>query len=292
MKIVPARLLLILTLLSCISNLGGCKRRSKVISADGVAISYKVCGNGSPAMVFVHGWCCDSTYWEDQIDYFAEKHKVVAVDLAGHGNSGLNREKWTFEAFGKDVAAVVEELDLKDVILVGHSSGGFTVLEAARLMPERTIGIVGVDTYKDIGKKLSQKDIEELVSYYREDFAGRMADNQHWFTPDSDPELVEWVGQDMGAAPVEVALGSLRAYCIYNSSKIQDALQQVKVPIYGINSDKYPNDVEAVRKYNPAYEVRFMSNVGHFVMMEKPEIFNHLLEEMVNQIGEDKQSEQ
>ena len=75
-------------------------------SFDGVPISYEVRGNGSPALVFVHGWSCDRTYWKAQVEPFAVNHKVVTIDLAGHGESGTQRSDWTMEAFSEDVAAV------------------------------------------------------------------------------------------------------------------------------------------------------------------------------------------
>ncbi|MDH5743438.1 MAG: alpha/beta hydrolase, partial [Candidatus Aminicenantes bacterium] len=56
---------------------------------------------------------------------------------------------WTMEAYGEDVVAVVNKLKLQEVILVGHSMGGYVILEAARRLPERIIGLVGVDTLND-----------------------------------------------------------------------------------------------------------------------------------------------
>ena len=67
-----------------------------VRSADGVLISYQMAGEGPVSVVFVHGWSCDRGYWKEQLDYFARVHRVVALDLAGHGDSGLNRDDWTF----------------------------------------------------------------------------------------------------------------------------------------------------------------------------------------------------
>jgi pimeloyl-ACP methyl ester carboxylesterase len=119
------------------------------ISADGVSIAYEVRGEGEPALVFIHGWCCDRSYWEEQTPHFAEKYKVVAIDLAGHGESGLDRKEWTMKAFGEDVVAVVNKLNLEQAILVGHSMGGFVILEASSLMPKRVIGLVGADTLGD-----------------------------------------------------------------------------------------------------------------------------------------------
>ncbi len=79
-----------------------------VYSADGVPINYNVYGSGDTALVFIHGWSCDSRYWSRQVDYYAKKYLVVTLDLAGHGHSGLNRKAYTMAAYGADVQ---EELD-------------------------------------------------------------------------------------------------------------------------------------------------------------------------------------
>jgi sigma-B regulation protein RsbQ len=86
-------------------------------AADGVEIRYEAAGSGEPALVFVHGWSCNRSYWRAQMDHFAAYHRVVAVDLGGHGESGLGRKDWTMAAFGGDVRAVVEALGLKRVVL-------------------------------------------------------------------------------------------------------------------------------------------------------------------------------
>ena len=57
-------------------------------SIDGVPISYQVEGQGSPSLVFVHGWSCDRSYWAEQLSYFRKLYRVIAIDLAGHGDSG------------------------------------------------------------------------------------------------------------------------------------------------------------------------------------------------------------
>jgi hypothetical protein len=84
-------------------------------------ISYEVRGAGRP-LVFVHGWSCDRTYWREQLDEFAKRHRVVAIDLAGHGDSSVERNDWTMSSFGADIASVVEALDLRDAVLVGQGA--------------------------------------------------------------------------------------------------------------------------------------------------------------------------
>ena len=117
-----------------------------VLSKDNTPISYEVYGTGEPTLVFVHGWSCDSRYWRMQINHFAQKYRVVVLDLAGHGHSGMTRKCYFMRAFAEDVRAVTEAVDSKTVILVGHSMGGEIVARAAQLMPDRGMGIIGVVT--------------------------------------------------------------------------------------------------------------------------------------------------
>jgi pimeloyl-ACP methyl ester carboxylesterase len=107
---------------------------SNTLSADNVSIAYAVYGPATdPAVVFVHGWNCDSRDWHNQIPYFSKKYQVITVDLAGHGNSGFGRKAYTTEAFGQDVVAVLRQLNVKKAVLVGHSMGGEVILYAAKI---------------------------------------------------------------------------------------------------------------------------------------------------------------
>src|SRR6478672_3254341 len=106
-------------------------------SADGVAIHYEVYQKSSPVLLFVHGWCCDRSYWQKQIAHFSAQYGVVTMDLAGHGDSGLERAAWTIPAFAEDVVAVVKALDLTQVILIGHAYSGAVIVEAALRLPTR-----------------------------------------------------------------------------------------------------------------------------------------------------------
>ena len=61
------------------------------VSKDGTPISYEVFGTGEPLLAFVHGWSCDARYWRAQVPVFSKKHRVMVLDLAGHGHSGTSR---------------------------------------------------------------------------------------------------------------------------------------------------------------------------------------------------------
>jgi pimeloyl-ACP methyl ester carboxylesterase len=135
-----------------------------VPSRDGVPVTYEVHGSGTPALVFGHGWSCDRSYWRGQVGAFAARHRVVAVDLAGHGRSGTGRSAWTMPAFGEDVAAVVAELELGDLVLVGHSMGGDVIVETALDLPGQVVGLVWVDTYDTLEDPEPREAIEASMA--------------------------------------------------------------------------------------------------------------------------------
>ena len=135
-----------------------------VASADSVMIQYESYGDGDRAVVFVHGWGCDGSHWVRQVEAFKDEYRVVTLDMAGHGQSGSNREQWTVERFGDDVAAVVNQLGLKEVALVGHSMGGAICIEAARRLPDQTVVLIGVDTYHSLSDPAPEDQVENFIA--------------------------------------------------------------------------------------------------------------------------------
>jgi pimeloyl-ACP methyl ester carboxylesterase len=262
----------------------GAPKAAVVKSADGVPIAYEVHGAKTPlALVFVHGWSCDRGYWKDQVEPFARFYRVVAVDMAGHGESGVDRAAWTISAFAGDVVAVVEKLGLKRVILVGHSMGGDVIVEAARRLPGRVAGLVWVDTYKQLATPRPPEQVEAMVAAFREGFAekARMF-VRGMFAANADPALVERVAADVSAAPPAVALGTMEAALSFDR-EIPRALAELKLPVVAINPDQGPTDVASLEGHG--VEVVIMPGVGHFLHMEDPARFNRILRTTVEKLA-------
>ena len=256
----------------------------KVNSADGVSVAYQVVGSGKPALVFVHGFCCDQSYWEAQVPHFARQYKVVTIDLAGHGESGMGRKTWSSTAFGDDVVAVIKELDLDQVILIGHSMGGSVIVQAARQMPECVMGLVGVDTFRDVEQTRDREQTKVFLAALQASFVDTVRQFvKERFTPGSDPILVERVAADMSAAPPEVGSGIVRDMFM-ESPALAPAFEEIRVPIRCIASDRNTVNVEAAQRHASSFQVVYVADVGHFVMMEDPDTFNRLLGEIVKEI--------
>jgi pimeloyl-ACP methyl ester carboxylesterase len=248
-------------------------------SPDGIALAYEVHGEGTPALVFVHGWSCDRSYWRNQLGHFAQGFRVVALDLAGHGDSGAGRSEWAMSSFGRDVAAVVDQLNLEDAVLIGHSMGVDVVVEAALELPGRVRGLVLVDQYASLGQPRTRERTRALVAPFLEDFASTTRSLvREMFVPSSPADLIEWVIEDMAAAPEDVALGALEQTWS-NDGPILESLPKVAAPIVAINSDMRPTNVEALERYG--IRTLIAPGVGHFLMLEDPDTFNRLLGEAI-----------
>ena len=268
--------------------LAGCSQQPAdrvVKSADGVEISYSVYGQGSPALVFVHGWSCDQTYWKYQVPEFSKHYTVVTLDYAGHGKSGANRENFTMESFGDDVAAVVNDLKLDRVILIGHSMGGNVIIDASTKLPGRVLALVGIDIYEQLVDTVFTREMmAQLTEPFYSDFSNSVNGFvRGMFRPDADPALVEMVASDMSSAPKEVAMSAFENMFEY-STRLETILKTIDLPFYAVSSDLYPTNAEDNRKYVKSFDVKIMEGYGHFLMMENPEEFNRLLEETISEI--------
>ncbi len=259
-----------------------------VASSDGVMIYYDVRGKGSPALVFVHCWSCDRSYWREQVDEFARENTVVTIDLAGHGQSGQNRQEWTMPAFGADVAAVVNKLRVDSVILIGHSMGGMAIVEAARRLPGKVIALIGIDCYNDIGATYSDEDIEEYLEPFGKDFKTAAYEKiAALFPENADSALRNSIAEDISSAPPEIAIPSYMAtmkYIVTDPIKLIAGLKEVQLPVRGINCDLFPLNDDGMKAAVPSFSVKVMTGVGHFLHLEDPENVNRLLHETIAEL--------
>ena len=95
-----------------------------ITTKDGTEIYYKDWGTGRP-VVFSHGWPLSADAWEDQMFYLARRgFRCIAHDRRGHGRSSQPWQGNDLDTYADDLAALVEALDLRDAVHVGHSTGG------------------------------------------------------------------------------------------------------------------------------------------------------------------------
>lgn len=274
-----------LLLTSCASNRPSVKH-DVALSFDSERIAYNVIGNGNTTLIFVHGWSCDGRYWHKQVPAFANEYQIITVDLAGHGHSSLNRSNFSTLSFAKDVKAVIDKENVNKAILVGHSMGGGVITEVTRLMPEKIVGIIGIDALKNVGDIIHQSAVDDIAKPFETDFKSATKEFVSLMLPKTaDQQLATWLIEDMSSAPKDIALSAFRNHLgQYVNGEAAAVFKDITTPVVSIDAKVWPTMPDKNRKHINDYQLFYIEDTGHFPMLEKPEEFNTLLKKAINLI--------
>ena len=267
----------------------------KEIKRDNSIINYQITGSGDTTLLFVHGSYIDQTYWEKQVKYFNPNYTVVTLDLPGHGNSGTERKHWSTQGFAEDVITVIKELNLKNVILVGHSWGGDINLIAATSYSTPVLGFIAIDFFKNAATALLPEYQQQAVSIEQKlktDFSNtneqyaRMA----LLTKETPIEITNRVVKDYRNAyqPMGKEITSEIFNLLFETEK--KLLPQLKFKLFLINVNYQPTNEEPLKKYaGSGYEVLHLKGTCHYPMLENPEELNKLLQQAIQKISKNSQ---
>lgn len=248
-------------------------------AVDGVQIVYSVAGAGESALVFIHGGLANRDFWHGELKAFADRHRVIALDLPGHGDSGTNRQHWGIPQFGADVRAVIEAEHVENAILFGNSLGGPVAIEAALLIPEKILAVVGVDTFQRLTYKITPEEAQRLTDEFRTNYSAALSRMvKALFHSDADPALIANAERRMSRISPEAAYRMFLSMGDYDPSI---SARHLTVPLRAINGDLYSTDVADVRRVKPDFDVVVMKHMGHYPMLERPAEFDGLVAETV-----------
>jgi pimeloyl-ACP methyl ester carboxylesterase len=244
-----------------------------VKTKDGFTVKYEVAGKGDTALVFVHCWTCNRSFWDGQFAAFANNHRVVRLDLVGHGDSGKGRQHYTMASFGADVATVANDLKLQKIILVGHSMGGPVSVEAAKQLGSKVIGVVGVDTfYTGFPYPADEAAIEGFVKPFKDDFKKASSGMvRSMFPPTANPVIVDRVVNVIQNADQKMAVEAMYDIFHWTQSEAPTALDALGQRLRNINAEPVVKDTKQHAG------VSRIAGVGHFVQIEKADEFNKIL---------------
>ena len=246
----------------------------------------RVAGQG-PALVFCHGFTTTGEFWREQIGEFSRDHRLVVLDLPGHGRSPHPQTRsYTMDAFVADLALVFDKLELEDVILVGLSMGGtiaqrFALAHGDRL---RALVLVGA-TPHGLGPDVQVKNVLEAI-----DRLGVVAASQavidRSFGSAASSELVAFAREQVAQTPKFVAR---EAIVSLNEADSRADLEHLTLPTLVVCGEEDaitpPSQSQALAAGIPGATLQLISDAAHFPMLEQPERFNAILRNFITRIG-------
>ena len=244
---------------------------------QGTTLAYEDRGAGKPAFVFVHGWACNRTFFAPQAEHFARRHRVVSVDLRGHGESDKPQGPYPIAAYADDLAYMIEHLGLGKVVAVGHSSGGMTVLQLAAAHPDRVAAIVMVAPAPFVFPPELRASLEAMVAAIE---AGNQEPRRQFivnrlFLPTSDRRLVEDVLAVMMATPSHVAASAMRGVLAFDGPTVA---AQCQVPALHLATTPPSNPPHLMSQWLPTVVHGWTVGAGVFSQLEVPDQVNAMIE--------------
>jgi pimeloyl-ACP methyl ester carboxylesterase len=238
-------------------------------------------GHGGLPLLFVHGNGGNRSQWAEQLAHFSASRGVAALDLSGMGDSELlPGGAIRVEGFAADVEAAADALGFGRYVLVGHSYGGAVVAACAGRRPDRVAAVVFADCAGDLHATPPEQ-IEPLKRGLEADFR-KFTDK--WFEGilvGSLPETRAAVLDSLHRTPREVFSGATDALYAF---RLDESLARYRGPMLSISSILFANPV-AIHRTRKDVPVRRIEGASHWLMMDRPQEFDRLLEDFLKTIS-------
>ena len=255
-----------------------------VTSADGAKIHYIEAGKGS-AILFVPGWSMPGWVWEKQIAHFAEAHRVVAMDPRSQGESSQTAEGLYPAARARDIKAVVDQLKLAPVVLVGWSMGAAELAAYVDQFGTDTLsGLVFVDGWagRDYDPNMFPSMFQWVPGFQKDrpKWTDDFVRSNFLFKKPQSEEYVKRLTNAMLKTPTNSAMAIWLGYI---ASDFRPALAKIDKPtlIIAATEGLCGSVCEDMHKRIRGSHLEIMENVGHALIVDDPERFNSLLESFV-----------
>lgn len=248
---------------------------SRFALLDGNRIHFKSLGAGPQAVVLVHGWVCDLTVWRHQVDALVGRTRVVLLDLPGHGRSGKPDTTYSMAFFARAIDAVLRTAGVDRAALVGHNMGVPVIREYYRLFPARTLTLVAVDgPLRAPDSETSRRMLAAVAGPdWRQVVEQRVTE---MYGAPEQAALRRAILQMAMATPQYAAAAAMRG--MLDPAIWRD--DQIGVPLLVVVA-KGPNWPASYRAYlerlAPGVRYEELDGVQHFLMLERPEVFNPIL---------------
>jgi 3-oxoadipate enol-lactonase len=255
-------------------------------SINGIQLYYELHGDeGKPVILFLHGLGSSTKDWEAQIAYFAQDYRVLVADMRGHGQSDKPRGAYTMHQFASDVIALLDELKIDSVHIIGLSMGGMIAFQLAVDHPERLRSMTIVNSSPAVVPHTFQDRVSVwtrfwIVRYMGMRKIGETLAPRLFVDPDQEnlrQSFVErWAANDPRAY-----LDALRAIVGWS---VEDQIGNISIPTLIVAADHDYTPVSAKEAYiakMPSATLKIIENAHHAVAVERPDAFNTVVHDFI-----------
>lgn len=238
-------------------------------------------GTGGLPVVFLHSLAGNGGQWSLQLDHLRRRRRAVALDFRGHGGSDpAENGDYSISGLVQDVEATADQLALRRFVLVGHSLGASVAIEYAGRHPERVAGLLLADPNGD-QTRVPREQVEPFLASIREDPLRELDSYYRQLVVTGDRDAGRWVLEDLQDTHEEAIPGALQGALEHSPLP---ALARYPGPKLSVISEM--NDLPySLHRLIPDLPVRLMPGTGHWLMMDRPEDFNHLLDAFLAEVG-------
>ncbi len=229
-------------------------------------------------IVFVHGMACSANIWETQLAHTAQTRRSLAIDLRGHGESDPPADgNYHPTVCADDLFAVLDALNLAQIVLVGHSFGSCVALAAAAAHPDRIAQLILVDPPIDFTHMPAEVYEAQLAPYYRalatDDWRSAIAASFRQALTGSTPTTSDQILARLAATPKEQLVGtSYGLFAFHATDALNQYLAYPKSQVHAILAPAN-NMPFSLHNLHPAIASTTLPNTSHWLMLDDPDAF-------------------
>jgi len=262
------------------------------LNINNTLVRYDDKGKGEIPVIFIHGFPFDKQMWQPQFQFFSKTNRTIAYDIRGFGKSEAGMQMPSIGLYADDLINFMDALEIEKAIVCGLSMGGYVVMNAAVLCPDRFEAIILCDTQciadspavKEYRNKLITKIIAGKKSEFVEEFIQQVFCKE---SLDHKQHVVEKVRKGvMATSPVSIT-GSLGAMAERHDMCSQ--LNKILVPTLIICGEydiiTPPAQSEVILKNIKNSKMHTLKRAGHLSNLEQPEEFNQLMQQFIMELS-------
>lgn len=276
----------VLTLILFITSGTAAAKDDRYVLLDGSRVHYQNYGTGTEAVIFIHGWTGNASFWHSNVSAIVPTGRVIAMDLPGHGDSDKPKVEYTQEYLARGVDAVLRDAGVYKAYVIAHSMGMSVARYFLQAHPEKVIALVNVDSRSlfygestDTGKAQRAQFVQALRGPQAEQ--ARQERLERYFVPETPLAVRDEVPGSIPLTPAHVAISALEGLDRTSAW----SRQPTSVPTLAIYAKPVPPLTEqTLRRMFTNLKYQEWEGTGHFIMLEKPKEFNQTVLAFIGQL--------